>query len=468
VFRFSFGALIFLIVFLTETLGWSSDYHVHIFPLAGGFAAEHLSEAVSPYRYTSLVQEVSVRWKPGVEVPVWLDRRDSGETERLLKLALDVWNSVAGVNLVYAGRKDLSFLSGDCGESAARRGSVPEGIYVTALSVPDTEACLDPDAAGVTHTYYSYTTDFYGTLREVFAPFSAVFIDPEALSYPFEIALGVFVHELGHALGLDHPFDHSESHTYSVMNYYEWQTTLPSLSDRDVLAHIYGAWPIRYSPPRLYLYRYADGAFSSFPGTTLCLLGGSPPVYTEGLRRTDFRDHLLCFEVQGETVRVTTSWRDSCTIASLHFYAEMDLCSASRSLVLASGEVRRWVPSQDVPEALFSVGNAGDDGHLAAGETVRLSLRVPPVNRQGALVAGVVLPSGEVYLYDGNGFVHYEGELVSVAQLSAGEGFVLDSILSLPADRLLPGQYVLFTYLTSGDSVSGSSYLLEWYTITVP
>lgn len=435
----------------------ASDYRIHIFRAEGLFSRTHLSETVEPYRYTQRVGDLTVRWKPGIEVKVYLDYRDESRTERLLKEALDVWNSVGGVNLVYAGRRDLSFLSGDCGESAAREGRVEEAIYVTALAVPNTESCLDPNSAGVTHSYY--VTDSFGL--SPYISLAAIFVLPQALAMDFEIGLGVMVHELGHAIALDHPFNYGEPNTYSVMNYYGKGTTLPSVSDRELIAYLYGHLPRRYTPPQGFYYRYAAMDYTPFGRPTLCIIGGFTPLSLSGLTWNRFLDHIFCYEILAEAPEIITYSGDECSFTLQHLSAGEDLCKNTRAITLSAGGVERVLAPQDIPEAMFSVGAAGEDGRLENGERIQLTLKVPSVQEVTEVVCGVVLPDGSIYLWTPEGFLPYEGDLVAAAELHPGESLERNILSDFPAEALPSGSYIFFTYLAPQDTPY-SSHPISW------
>ena len=213
------------------------------------------------YRYCHDVDGFCLVWNRA-EVPVFLALDAPEEFERSLKTAIRAWNAAMGVELVYEGRRDFDH---DLRFCSSFRSEAPEGIYV----IPTYEGhrkyyCLD-NSAGITWTLGYHTSLAYAT----------VYVDLTGVN-DLSQYLPTLMHELGHALGLDHPFDHQEDETFSIMNYNQFHSTVLTNNDVDVIQYLYG--PSRtdedFEVRAVWSLHYFD--FSSGYPNHICILGGLP------------------------------------------------------------------------------------------------------------------------------------------------------------------------------------------------
>ncbi len=187
----------------------------------------------------------------------------SEELSDMVKNSASLWDGLSALDVVYGGVRKVSYaIREDCSVSV----NTPfEGVVVVKAQA---SKCKEKTNA---MTYRLGAKSFLIVLYR----------EKKRAIYDYSI----LIHELGHALGLDHPFERGEEGTISVMNYYPYVSAFPTRDDMEVLQGIYGKK--RKDKPNLFY--PTDGV--------LCIGGMTPPIKLNGCRLEPYPNSVQCFRV---------------------------------------------------------------------------------------------------------------------------------------------------------------------------
>jgi len=305
-----------------------------------------------PYRYcTTLGLNYCNVWQES-RVPVYVDVSADSLFKEVVRESINVWNMASGLTLYYAGEIDVKNRVHDC--VIWNDGSM-SGIFVTPYS-PGEGSCL----TGATGAAWTVGTGGY-------FDHAIVYIDTTISDYSFPTLFPTILHELGHAIGLDHPFDHGEDDTFSVMNYYDKHATHLTYNDLDVVHYLYGLPPIRgdfnvRTAWSVNWYDYESGRPSRF-----CIFGGTPDFsYTNAHGDNDYP---FCFYVDNPDVNTTVTDRTS---RRCSFRASQHNWDDDMTVVCNSAEANESTcASFNMPSwSVFYMGGIGEGDVLQLLETL--------------------------------------------------------------------------------------------------
>lgn len=260
-------------------------------------------ELVPAYRYTNdniIGSGQTFRWKANVKVPVYVDCQASGNFSELVKKAVNTWDAILAPDLEYSGCKDVSALAD--GETPTE-----EGIFVIQDSSVVQKFC-SVSSSGCTRYHFSFSDD------EINFFYAIVGINDNKdfdRCYNFNgVLLSTIIHEIGHAMGYDHPFSHGEDETLSVMNYPPFSTLYPTKNDEDIAKEIYknirniSGEPLNIEleaipllPPTGYSgCHYKLNQWPYEEGPIFCINGGTYPYQVVGATLLSGYSNLLCYQ----------------------------------------------------------------------------------------------------------------------------------------------------------------------------
>ncbi|NPA32608.1 MAG: hypothetical protein GXO04_03175 [Aquificae bacterium] len=257
-----------------------------------GFSA--VVEEVPCYRYACRYERTTVaKWAIN-PVPVWYTNDLTPEQLEVLKLALKHWETISGIQfepreLPYSSREAIE---GDNGLCFFRYEVIKDrvGILYSVLRSDISQNCFSSN-----ENEAGYSAGFSPDWEQ-----AEVFIRHEYGESFFTV-----VHEIGHAIGLSHPFSWGEPETRSVM---QWMANLKvagSVSDIDVVQYLYGT--PQEGAGELTVFRPWEGYIKAGKwGYThvWCVVGGLSPFsfYSPDCTLRRVQESELCFELyKGET-----------------------------------------------------------------------------------------------------------------------------------------------------------------------
>jgi len=271
-------------------------------------------EVVPAYRYSYsdiikeesdiiIVEEQGFRWRAGVTVPVYVDCNSTEQFEALVKKAIKIWDAVIPANLEYAGCTDVVNISNLIDNKDFPDEEAIYAIENTDLAIHHCGGIV----SGCSPFLYLYSsprtiTKFYALMAIASQDFSCYGSE--------EMFFSTILHEMGHTLGLDHPFNHGEDNTLSVMNYYSKSTIYPTSNDYDVIQGLYPGIQNKYgeeltletdlvpiAPPSNYSGCFYDTNFFPQEYTPVfCISGGVYPYKVVGANLIEDYDNIFCYQ----------------------------------------------------------------------------------------------------------------------------------------------------------------------------
>ena len=246
------------------------------------------------------------RWIEPVEV--WIVSDFPPEKEVNVKRALKIWSSVSGVKFIYRGRLNLSnsqvFDENRCSINDAVLSNFKGILFYEYPSSCGYVSYERGDATVPLLQARQQTRAYIGIVREY-------------------NAVSTFIHELGHAIGLEHPFavgesDSGNNPTYSIMQYR--YAVIISQDDVEVAQYLYGQ-PTQGEPMEVFEYNAYNEAVMSRTPNGVCVAGGVYPFTAMVVSgncevRPEMDRSVVCWEVYGNpgercTIRVVDSQNNS-------------------------------------------------------------------------------------------------------------------------------------------------------------
>lgn len=298
------------------------------------------SSAVPSYRYSMDLGEISpeyagytVRWNPQTTVNVYVNYDASDAFIEILKRAIKIWNSVISAKLVYAGKRDTKSVAE---KFINRDTNVEEAIYVVEDSSHEylSRICGDEDnLAGCSAPLYLCMSDKATSCHIAYNIMVVENYESGGTLKDWSIKkeayfLHYLLHELGHSLGLGHPFEYSgELYTPSVMSYSQYKATLyPSLDDIDVIEHLYGEKTDRGEP--IFITTYYTPSFppefkvkdsmwwQDLYGEVFCINGGVYPYEVTGATLVERDGNAFCYKYENGA-HITIKSRDGQVVSTV-------------------------------------------------------------------------------------------------------------------------------------------------------
>lgn len=246
------------------------------------------------------------RWIEPVEV--WIVSDFPQEKEKNVIRALKMWSSVSGIKFIYRGRLNLSnaqvFDENRCSINDAILSDFKGILFYEYPSSCGYNSYERGDAIVPLLDSTQQTRAYIGIVREY-------------------NAVSTFIHEVGHAIGLEHPFavgepDSGDNPTYSIMQYS--YSVIISQDDVEVAQYLYGQ-PTQGEPMEVFEYKAYEEAVMSRTPNGVCVAGGVYPftaVVVSGNCevKPQMDRSVVCWEVYGDagetcTIRVVDSQGNS-------------------------------------------------------------------------------------------------------------------------------------------------------------
>ncbi len=286
------------------------------------FLSLHKSSAVPSYRYSLDLGELdpryegyTVRWNPQNTVKVYVNYSATESFISLVKRAIQIWNSITSAKLMYAGK---SYTESMADKFIKQDINAEEAIYIIEDNSQKylNEICgNDENLAGCSAPLYVCTSD---QPTSCYIAYNIIVMESYQKSNTlsgWEIKREVYflhyiLHELGHSLGLGHPFEHIDDlFTPSVMSYAEYKATLyPSTEDIDVIFHLYGEKNNKGDP--IFITTYYTPSFppdfkvvnsiwwQDLYGKVFCINGGAFPYKVTGASLIKREKNAFCYQFE--------------------------------------------------------------------------------------------------------------------------------------------------------------------------
>jgi len=268
-------------------------------------------EEVACYRYACYPNGTTFKWLGVVEV--WFAKDLPEEARAQALRALKSWATISGFKYEV---KEAPYESGElydeCFDSDKARDL--SGIVVAVLPEECREnesgIIVDEEGNDVSPSEVggsSLSVGLRGEEGRVAEGVVLVGINP---TYFYDLT--TFAHEIGHAIGLGHPFEYGESGIPSVMQWVGPLLVLGSQHDADVSQYLYGQ--PEEAPPLEVVKVITNGGWTTY----YCALGGKYPYYfRSNCTLREVEDSLLCFVLEGEgTCEVEVSSSDGQVITA--------------------------------------------------------------------------------------------------------------------------------------------------------